>query len=215
MSGYTPGGDIETANAFGGISEIASDSLPPPGRQTIVGVVVPNPLREVPSMIGPRIGLAMLVTVGLLVAGCGDDDDDESGETTAPAAAVPGAEDAAALQEDIADLSDDEQITRVGDEWADLFGKGDEAMCGYLHPDLGGATSCAEYVMGSLTQSSPLQASFEGATVESVEVDGETAFAEFSTDNRVRFEPDPDGAWKVIETPRVTGSGSDEVVQPE
>jgi NAD(P)-dependent dehydrogenase (short-subunit alcohol dehydrogenase family) len=164
-------------------------------------------------MIGLRVGLATLATVGLLVAGCGDDDDD-SGETTTAAAAVPGAEEAAALQADIADLSDDEQITRVGDEWADLFGKGDEAMCGYLHPDLGGASSCAGYLTGTLTQSSPLQASFEGATVESLEVDGETAFAEFSTGNRVKFEPDPDGAWKVIETPRATQSGSDEVVQP-
>jgi hypothetical protein len=164
-------------------------------------------------MIGLRVGLAALVTVGLLIAGCGDDDD-ESGETTTPAAAVPGAEEAAALQADIADLADDEQITRVGDEWADLFGKGDEAMCGHLHPDLGGASSCAEYVTGTLTQSSPLQASFEGATVESVEVDGKTALAEFSTGNLVRFEQDPDGAWKVIETPRATQSGSDEVVQP-
>ena len=165
-------------------------------------------------MNGFRAALAVLAAAGLLVAACGDDEGDETGETTTPAAAVPGGEDAAALQEEIADLPDEEQITRVGEEWADLFGKGDEAMCGYLHPDLGGPSSCADYTEGSLTQSSELQASFEGATVETVNIDGETALADFSNGNRVGFQRDPDGAWRVVDTPRATASGSDEVVQP-
>ena len=47
---------------------------------------------------------------------------DESGEATRPAPPLRGADDAAALQEDITDLSDEEQITRVGEEWAEPFG---------------------------------------------------------------------------------------------
>jgi hypothetical protein len=65
-----------------------------------------------------------------------------------------------------------------------------------------------------LTESSELQASFEGATVTSVELEGDRALAEFSNGNRVRFEQDSDGAWKVIETPEATSSGSGEVDQP-
>src|SRR5688572_5983908 len=106
-------------------------------------------------MIGLRTALALLAAAGLIAAGCGDDDEDEGnssgdGEPTAESAvSAPGTEDAAALQEEIADLDDEEQVTRVGDEWADLFGNADEAMCGYLHPDLGlGEGSCGLYVQG-------------------------------------------------------------------
>jgi hypothetical protein len=55
---------------------------------------------------------------------------------------------------------------------------------------------------GGLTGSSKLQRSFAGATVEGVEVDGDTATAEFSNGEQVEFSPDSDGAWKVAETPR-------------
>jgi hypothetical protein len=94
-------------------------------------------------MIGSRGVLAALAMARLLIAGWGDDEGDEAGEATTTPASVPGAEDAAALEEDIANLSDEEQINRVGEEWAGLFGKGDEAMCAYLHPDLGRSSSCS------------------------------------------------------------------------
>ena len=166
-------------------------------------------------MIGLRLALVAFAAVGLIAAGCGDDDGDESGEDTTTTLAVPGAEEAAALQEEITDLSDEEQIAAVGEAWAEPFGKGDETMCGYLHRDLGaGPSTCAEYLSGSLTQSSKLQASFAGTTVESVEINGETALAEFSNGNRVEFAQDPDGAWKVVQTPRAVQSGSQEVRQP-
>ena len=156
-------------------------------------------------MRGLRVCVLAFVVTGLVAAGCGDDDDDDSGtaEDQATGLAVPGAEEAAALQEDIADQSEEDQIAAVGDAWAELFGAEDEAMCGYLHPDLGGPSSCAEYVMGSLTGSSELQRSFAGATVDRVSIDGETATAEFSNGEQVEFAPDADGAWRVIETPRV------------
>jgi hypothetical protein len=76
-------------------------------------------------------------------------------------------------------------------------------MCGYLHPDLGGASSCATYVQGALTGSTKLQQSFAGTTVERVDIKGQAAVAEFSNGERVTFGQDPDGHWKVIETPRV------------
>jgi hypothetical protein len=164
-----------------------------------------------------RVALIALAAAGLIAAGCGDDDDESSDETTTETTvSAPGAEDAAALQEEIADLGDEEQITRVGEEWADRFGNSDETMCGYLHPDLGaGPTTCAEYIGGSLTQSSELQASFAGATVEGVEINGDSAFAEFSNGHQVEFAQDPDGGWKVVQTPRASGSGGKEVVEPE
>jgi hypothetical protein len=150
-----------------------------------------------------RIYVLALALTGLVASGCGDDDDgDEPAGDQTTEVAVPGAEEAAALQEEIADQTDEEQITAVGEEWADLFGAEDEAMCAYLHPDLGGASSCAQYVIGALTGSSKLQGSFAGATVEGVEVGGDTATAEFSNGEQVEFSRDSDGAWKVTETPR-------------
>ena len=154
-------------------------------------------------MSGLRLSVLTLVLAGLVAAGCGDDDSDENAEDQATELAVPGAEEAAALQEDVADQTDEEQIEAIGEAWADLFGAEDEAMCGYLHPDLGGPSSCAEYVLGSLTGSTKLQRSFAGATVEGVNVDGDTATAEFSNGEQVTFARDPDGAWTVSETPRV------------
>lgn len=154
-------------------------------------------------MNGLRLSVLALVLAALVAAGCGDDDDgDETAEGQATELGVPGAEEAAALQEDVADQTDEEQIEAVGEAWAELYGAEDEAMCGYLHPDLGGESSCALYVQGALTGSSKLQASFAGATVEGVSVDGDTATAEFSNGEQVEFARDPDGAWKVIETRR-------------
>ena len=166
-------------------------------------------------MIEVRGALVVLAVVGLIAAGCGDDDEDATSEESETALAVPGAEEAATLQEEIADLPAEEQVARVGEEWAQLYGSADEAMCGYLHPDLGGASSCTQYTDGTLTQSSELQAAFKDATVDSVEIDGESAMAEFDNGNQVRFEQDSDGAWKVLETPRAASSGSNEVIQPE
>ena len=168
-------------------------------------------------MIGLRLVLAGLLAAGLVASGCGGDDDEgnETGDETATLAA-PGAEEAAALQEEIADLGDEEQIARVGEEWADRFGNSEETMCGYLHPDLGaGPSTCADYLSGSLTQGSELQASFAGATAESVEINGETAFAEFSNGHQVEFAQDPDGAWKVLRTPRAVQVGAEKVRQPD
>ena len=154
-------------------------------------------------MTGLRVSVLALLFAGLIAAGCGGDDEgDQAAEDQPTELAVPGAEEAAALHEDVADQSDEEQIEAVGEAWAEPFAAGDEAMCGYLHPDLGGPSSCANYVQGSLTGSDELQASFADTTVESVEVDGDTATAEFSNGEQARFARDPDGAWKVTETPR-------------
>lgn len=167
-------------------------------------------------MIEVRGALVVLAAVGLIAAGCGDDDDgDATSEESETALAVPGAEEAATLQEEIADLPAEEQVARVGDEWAQLYGNRDETMCGYLHPDLGGASSCTQYAEGTLTGSSELQSAFKDATVESVEIDGESALAEFDDGNRVEFAQASDGAWKVVETPKARASGSDEVIQPK
>jgi hypothetical protein len=153
-----------------------------------------------------RLVLVTLAAAGLLAAGCGGDDEDGENGDEAPAVAVPGEEEAASLQQEITDLNDEEQIERVGEAWAEPFAAGDETMCGYLHPDLGAASSCSVYVQGALTGSSKLQGSFAGTTVENVELTGETAVADFSNGEAVTFRQDPDGAWKVVETPRA-GSG--------
>ncbi|HYH62070.1 MAG TPA: hypothetical protein VD766_09410 [Solirubrobacterales bacterium] len=172
-------------------------------------------------MTGLRLVLCLLAAVGLIGIGCGGDDesseDDGAATSTTTSTTVsdsPGAEEAAAFQEEIADLSDEEQISAIGDEWAKLFGDGDEKMCGYLHPDISGETACSGYVNGSMTGSSELQSSFSGATVEDVQIEGEEAFAEFDTGNTVKFTPAPDGTWAIIATPRAEASGSDKVNQP-
>jgi hypothetical protein len=156
-------------------------------------------------MIGLRPALVAFAAAALIGAGCGGDDEgDESGEDAATTLAVPGAEEAAALQEEIADLGDEEQIARAGEAWAEPFAAGDETMCGYLHPDLGGPSSCAEYGIADPAKGS-LQASFSGTTVENVDLQGDTAVAEFSNGEDVTFGQDPEGAWKVTEIPTAGG----------
>ena len=59
-------------------------------------------------------------------------------------------------------------------------------------------------VQGALTGSSKLQASFGRATIDTVNVDGDTATAEFSNGEQVTFARDPDGVWKISETPRAS-----------
>jgi ABC-type glycerol-3-phosphate transport system substrate-binding protein len=77
-------------------------------------------------MIKVGYALVALAAAALIAAGCGGDDDsgDDSAQDTATTVTVPGAAEAAAFQEQIADLSDEEQVTRVGEEWADLFWEG-------------------------------------------------------------------------------------------
>ena len=140
------------------------------------------------------------LAAGLLAAGCGDDDDAEETGGEATTLTVPGADQAASLQEEIADLSDEDQVARVGEAWAEPFAAASEEMCGFLHPDLGGPSSCTEFT-GATGSPDKLQKSFDGASVEKVEVTGDTAEAEFSNGERVTFGRDPDGAWKVTEWP--------------
>jgi hypothetical protein len=129
----------------------------------------------------------LLVLATALAAGCGDDD-----EATTEA---PGEGEAAALYDEIGDLPDQEQIEQVGAAWAGPFAAGDEAMCEYLHPDLAGCFD--QFLEGALTGSLRVQRSYAGATVNSVEVNGPTAVAEFSNGESVEFSKDPDGDWKI------------------
>jgi hypothetical protein len=144
-----------------------------------------------------RVLLVLAAALALALAACGGDDDETAAGTAAEDAA---ATEAAALQEEIADLSDEEQIERVGAAWAELFAGGDEAMCEWLHPDIAGG--CSQFIQGGLTGSVELQQSYAGTTVESVEVKGRTAVAEFSNGERVKFEKDSNDEWKVTRTPR-------------
>jgi hypothetical protein len=142
----------------------------------------------------------VLVAVALAGAGCGGDDDDEA--TTE----APGGE-AAALQEEIANLSDKEQIERIGQAWVAPFAAGDEAMCVYLHPDLGAEASetCSIYADGALARSNILQASFAGTTVERVDIKGQTAVARFSNGEPVEFQQGPEGEWWVVDPSKAAG----------
>lgn len=128
----------------------------------------------------------VLVAVALAGAGCGGDDDDEA---------------------TIANLSDKEQIERIGQAWVEPFAAGEEAMCVYLHPDLGAEVSetCSFYTEGQLAQSRTLQASFAGATVESVDVKGQTAVARFSNGESVEFQQGPEGEWWVVDPSKAAG----------
>jgi hypothetical protein len=143
----------------------------------------------------PRTRIIVLLVAlisALIAAGCGGDDENGNGNTTLEPV---GAEEEAALQEEISGLSDEEQIRRLGAAWAEPFAAGQEAMCAYLHPDIAGG--CSQFVQGALTGSSILQNSYAGATVTKVTVDGNTALAEFSNGEPVEFGNDPDGEWKI------------------
>lgn len=136
----------------------------------------------------------------IALVGCGGDDDDaENGNGSTGTTSAATAE-ASALQGEIANLSDMEQIERVGEAWVEPFAAGDEAMCAYLHPDLGAEVSetCALYGEGQLARSDILQSSFAGTTIESVDVKGRTAVATFSHGEPVEFQQDPEGKWWVL-----------------
>lgn len=139
-----------------------------------------------------HVALLIALITALIAAGCGGDDENGNGDTTPEPA---GAEEAAALQEEISGLSDEEQIERVGAAWAEPFAAEDEAMCAYLHPDVAGG--CSVFVQGALTGSSTIQRSYAGATVTKVTVDGNTASAEFSNGEPVEFSKNPDGEWRI------------------
>jgi hypothetical protein len=134
------------------------------------------------------LAFALVIAAALLASGCGGDDDDDT------ATEAPGTAEAAALYDEITDLPDGEQIEQVGAAWATPFAAGDEAMCGYLHPDLG----CNQmFLEGALTGSTAIQSSYAGATVTDVRINGETANTEFSNGERVEFKKDSDGQWKI------------------
>jgi hypothetical protein len=144
--------------------------------------------------------LAIIVAAfAIALVGCGGDDDDNG--TSAATTTGATAADAEGLQNEIAGLSAEGQIERVGEAWVEPFAAGDEAMCVYLHPDLGasGKETCSLYAEGALARSSILQASFAGTTVESVEVKGQTAVATFSNREPVEFQQDPAGKWWVVD----------------
>jgi hypothetical protein len=139
--------------------------------------------------------LLLLLAIALIGLGCGGDDENGGDATT-----FVGAEEEAALQEEIEGLSDEEQIKRLGNAWADLFAAGDKAMCPYMHPDIVPApASCEQLRQGAFTNSVRIQRTYEGATVTDVTVMGETATARFSNGESVEFQKDPDGDWKVLE----------------
>jgi hypothetical protein len=141
--------------------------------------------------------LALLLACGLIGLGCGGDDGDDG--NGGDATTLAGAEQAAALQEEIAGLSDEEQIKRVGAAWAAPFAAGDEEACGYMHPDIAPSLdACSLYLEGALTGSTVLQRTYKGATVTDVTVMGDTATTRFSNGESVEFQKDPDGNWKII-----------------
>jgi hypothetical protein len=144
--------------------------------------------------------LAILIAAfAIAVVGCGGDDDDNGTSAATTTGATAG--EAEALQDEIAVLSDEEQIERVGEAWVEPFAASEEAMCIYLHPDLGASEkeTCSFYAQGQLARSRILQGSFAGATVESVEVEGQTAVATFSNREPVEFQQDPEGKWWVLD----------------
>jgi hypothetical protein len=135
--------------------------------------------------------------VAIALVGCGDDDDDATNGATTNAATA----DSAALQDEIANLSDREQVERIGEAWVKPFAAEDTAMCAYLHPDLGAEApeTCATYTDGNLAGGNVPQASFAGTTVDRVEVKGQTAVATFSQGEPVEFQQDSEGRWWVLD----------------
>jgi hypothetical protein len=141
------------------------------------------------------VRLATIISaVAIALSGCGGDDDSEAPPRD------PRLDDAAAVYAEIRDLTDKQQIERVGGAWAHFFSGGDEAMCEYLHPDV--ADRCSDYLQSGLTGSHRLQRSYAGTSVAKAEINGRTAVAEFSNGERVAFEKDPEDRWMVVRTSR-------------
>jgi hypothetical protein len=135
--------------------------------------------------------LATIISaVAIALAGCGGDDD-------AKPTRDPRLDDAAVVYAEIRDLTDKQQIERVGAAWADAFSKDYEAMCEYLHPDVAGG--CREYLESA---SARLRRSYAGKSVTGVEIDGRSAVASFSNGERVDFEQDSRDRWMVVGTSR-------------
>jgi hypothetical protein len=137
----------------------------------------------------------VIIALAIALAGCGGDDDDG-----ARSPQDRRLEDAAAVYEEIRDLTDKQQIERVGAAWAATYSRKDEAMCDYLHPDIAGG--CSELVQGALSGSSRIQRSFAGTSVVRAESKRRRAVAEFSNGERVDFAKDADDRWTIVRTDR-------------
>ncbi|MGH9380886.1 MAG: hypothetical protein ACRD2Z_09790 [Thermoanaerobaculia bacterium] len=122
-----------------------------------------------------RIAAAVCAAV---LAGCGGGDDD--GAAPGQTAASPPAK--------AKSLSDEEQIERVGTEWATLFGRGDEAACDLAVGSLGDQRVCDIYAGGRPTA---FARSFDGARIESIAIRHRdqlsTACVDFDNGERVGF----------------------------
>jgi hypothetical protein len=132
----------------------------------------------------------IITVVAIALAGCGGDDD-------AKPTHDPRLDDAAVVYAEIRDLTNKQQIERVGAAWADAFSRGYEAMCEYLHPDVAGG--CSEYLEST---SARLRRSYAETSVTGVEINGRSAVASFSNGERVDFEQDPRDRWMVVGTSR-------------
>ena len=135
----------------------------------------------------------ILTVVAIAVVGCGGDDE-------AQPTRDPRLDDAAVVYAEIRDLTDKQQIERVGAAWADAFSKGYEAMCEYLHPDV--ADGCSEYLTAASTE---LRRSYAERSVESAEIKGRSAVVTFSNGKKVDFKQDPNDRWMVVGTSRARG----------
>jgi hypothetical protein len=123
------------------------------------------------------VAVAVLAAVlAVVLAGCFDGDEDSTTKaTTTQTRLSPEARPAEVAR--AADL-----VVQAGNAWAPLFAKDVWAACHYTYGRQ--APSCSEFSLGSRggphDRPSAFQRSFADATVESVAVKGDKAWAEFS-----------------------------------